>query len=72
MLNLERKIVHTYLEIKFSFSEKVIRICAIFLMILNFTIGNVKTMRKIFVAFSEKLNFNSRTEIEFKFLPKSM
>ena len=47
--------------IKFSFSEKATKICAICLMVLTFTkYINVKTIRRmvqIFVAFSEKLNF---------------
>ena len=47
--------------LKFSFSEKATKICAICLMFLTFTyIVNVKTIRQIaqiFVAFSEKLNF---------------
>ena len=40
--------------VKFSFSEKATKICTIYLV-------NVKTIRRmaqIFVAFSEKLNFN--------------
>ena len=52
-------------HLKFSFSEKATKICRIFLMVLTFTKYvykvNVKTMRKIaqiFVAFSEKQNFN--------------
>ena len=47
--------------IKFSFSEKATKMCAIVLMILKFTyLVNVKTIRtiaQIFVAFSENLNF---------------
>ena len=47
--------------LKFSFSEKATKICAICLMVLTFMyLVNVKTMRQIaqiIVAFSEKLNF---------------
>ena len=50
------------LTIKLSFSEKVTKICAILFMVLTFTyLVNVKSIRRmaeIFVAFSEKLNFN--------------
>ena len=49
------------LPLKFSFSEKARKICAIYHLILTFMyLVNVKTMRKIaqfFVAFSEKLYF---------------
>ena len=46
------------LHLKFSFSKKATKICAIFRF--DIYLVNVKTMRKIeqiFVAFSEKLNF---------------
>ena len=49
------------ISIKFSFSDKATKMCAIVLMDLKFTyLVNVKTIRTIahiFVAFSEKLNF---------------
>ena len=48
--------------LKFSFSEKARKMCAIVLMVLKFIV-NVKTMRTIahiFVAFSEKLNFTKK------------
>ena len=41
--------------LKFNFSEKATKIWAIFLLDVYY--ANVKTMRKIFVAFSEKVNF---------------
>ena len=47
-------------QIKFSFSEKATKICAINLMVFDTYLVNVKTIRKIaqiLVAFSEKLNF---------------
>ena len=48
------------LVVKFTFSEKAKKICAIFLMVFDTYLVNVKTMRKIakiFVALSEKMNF---------------
>ena len=47
--------------LKFSFSEKDTKICAIFFMVWTFRyLVNVQTMKEIvliFVAFSKKLNF---------------
>ena len=46
--------------VKFSFTEKATKICAIVLHGFEIYIVNVKTMRmiaQIFVAFSEKQNF---------------
>ena len=46
--------------IKFSFSDKVTKLCAIVPMVLTFNKKNVKTIRmisQIIVAFSEKVNF---------------
>ena len=54
-------------SVKLSFSEKAIKICVIFLMVLTYTyLVNVKTMREIaqiFVAFSEKLYFTKFYDI---------
>ena len=54
------------LLVKFSFSEKATKICAICLTVLTFAkYVNVKTIRQIdqiFVAFSEKLNFSTKLE----------
>ena len=58
--NLQTKSKHINIHLKFSFSEKATKMCAIVLMVLKFTLVNVKIMRtiaQIFVAFSEKLNF---------------
>ena len=44
--------------LKFSFSEKATKMCAIVLMVLTFTdVKTMKTIAHIFVAFSEKSNF---------------
>ena len=51
----------SYFELKFSFSEKAIKICTICLLGFDIYLVSVKTIRQIavnFVAFSEKLNFN--------------
>ena len=65
------KLVHlivwmTY--VKFSFSEKAIRICAICLMLLNIYLLSerqnfIRQIVQIFVAFSEKLNFNNHKHL---------
>ena len=45
-------------SIKFSFSEKATKMCAIVLMVLKFAyVKTMRTIAQIFVAFSDKLNF---------------
>ena len=52
-----------FFSLKFSFSEKATKMCAIDLMVLKFTqvvdVKTIMTIVNIFVAFSEKLNFKS-------------
>ena len=49
--------------LKFSFSVKTTKMCAILFMVLTFTKVKVKTIRRMakkIVAFSEKLNFKPK------------
>ena len=66
MLKIDHRRKDMQMSAKFSFSEKATKICAIFRMVLTLNkYLNVKAMRKIaqsFVAFSEKLNFNTYTK----------
>ena len=52
--------------VKFSFSEKATKICAILLKWFDIYLVNVKTIRRMaknVVAFSEKLDFNKENYI---------
>ena len=56
----------SYVQLKFSFSEKVTKNCGILPHGFDILLVNVKTMRniaQIFVAFSEKLNFTIMTSV---------
>ena len=48
---------HNYL-LKLSFSEKATKMCAYGFEIYLVNIKTIRTIAQIFVAFSEKLNFN--------------
>ena len=51
-INLFLLVITIFGSIKFSFSEKATKICAIFLMVFK----TIRTIAHIFVTFSEKLN----------------
>ena len=64
---MQKQTFGSILGLKFSFSEKATIFFAILLMVLTFTIVNVKTIKRmahIFVVFTEKLNFKAVTLCE--------